>query len=92
VDDPLIGVGRFGGYTAGGAEIIYAGSGAYNNPQKAVNWWMNDAPHSHPPWQITTIRAGYAYCPNGTSEVSLRLILGTADIAMHYWQDEDRNR
>jgi uncharacterized protein YkwD len=56
------------GYTGRwGGEIIYAGSGAYNNPQSAVTWWMNDAPHKAIILaDYNDFGAGYAYCPTGT--------------------------
>ena len=56
------------GYTGRwGGEIIYAGSGAYNNPQSAVTWWMNDAPHKAVILaDYNDFGAGYAYCPTGT--------------------------
>ena len=56
------------GYTGRwGGEIIYAGSGSYNNPQSAVTWWMNDAPHKAIILaDYNDFGAGYAYCPTGT--------------------------
>jgi len=56
------------GYTGRwGGEIIYAGSGASNNPQNAVNWWMNDAPHKAIILaDYNDFGAGYGYCPTGT--------------------------
>ncbi len=56
------------GYTGSwGGEIIYAGSGVSNNPQSAVNWWMNDAPHKAIILaDYQDFGAGYAYCPTGT--------------------------
>jgi uncharacterized protein YkwD len=54
--------GRWGG------EIIYAGSGSYNNPASAVHWWMNDPPHATLIMDLATwadysdFGAGYAYC------------------------------
>jgi uncharacterized protein YkwD len=55
------------GYTGRwGGEIIYAGSGTSNNPQSAVNWWMNDAPHKAIILaDYQDFGAGYAYCPTG---------------------------
>lgn len=57
------------GYTGRwGGEIIYAGSGAYNNPASAVTWWMNDPPHralimDTETWaDYADFGAGYAYC------------------------------
>jgi uncharacterized protein YkwD len=50
-----------------GGEIIHAGLGAYNNPQSAMNWWMNDAPHEAIMLaDYNDFGAGYAYCPTGT--------------------------
>jgi len=56
------------GYTGRwGGEIIYAGSGSYNNPQSAVNWWMNDASHKAIILaDYQDFGAGYGYCPGGT--------------------------
>jgi uncharacterized protein YkwD len=56
------------GYTGRwGGEIIYAGSGSYNNPQSAVTWWMNDAPHKAVILaDYNDFGAGYAYCPSGS--------------------------
>jgi len=56
------------GYTGKwGGEIIYAGSGSYNNPQSAVDWWMNDAAHKTIILaDYDDFGAGYAYCPSGT--------------------------
>ena len=56
------------GYTGRwGGEIIYAGSGTYNNPQNAVNWWMNDASHKAIILaDYNDFGAGYAWCPTGT--------------------------
>jgi uncharacterized protein YkwD len=56
------------GYTGSwGGEIIYAGLGASNNPQSAVTWWMNDAPHKAIILaDYNDFGAGYAYCPTGT--------------------------
>jgi len=56
------------GYTGRlGGEIIYAGLGASNNPQSAVDWWMNDAPHKAIILaDYNDFGAGYAYCPSGT--------------------------
>ena len=56
------------GYTGKwGGEIIYAGSGSSNNPQGAVNWWMNDAPHKAIILaDYQDFGAGYAYCPSGS--------------------------
>jgi uncharacterized protein YkwD len=56
------------GYTGRwGGEIIYAGSGAYNNPESAVKWWMNDPPHKAIILaDYQDFGAGYAYCPSDT--------------------------
>jgi len=56
------------GYTGQwGGEIIYAGSGAYNSPNQAVTWWMNDPPHKAIILaDYNDLGAGYAYCPTGT--------------------------
>jgi uncharacterized protein YkwD len=53
------------GYTGRwGGEIIYAGAGAYNSPESAVRWWMNDPPHSAIILaEYDDIGAGYVYCP-----------------------------
>jgi uncharacterized protein YkwD len=57
------------GYTgAWGGEIIYAGSGSYNNPASAVTWWMNDLPHrtlilALADWaDYDDFGAGYVFC------------------------------
>jgi uncharacterized protein YkwD len=52
------------GYTGSwGGEIIYAGSGTYNNPSSAVTWWMNDPPHKALILaDYNDFGAGYAYC------------------------------
>jgi len=56
------------GYTGSwGGEIIYTGSGSSNNPQSAVNWWMNDASHKAIILaDYNDFGAGYAYCPTGS--------------------------
>lgn len=56
------------GYTGSwGGEIIYAGLGGSNNPQSAVTWWMNDAPHKAIILaDYQDFGAGYADCPSGT--------------------------
>ena len=52
------------GYTGRwGGEIIYAGSGAYNSPESAVKWWMEDPPHKAVILgDYDDMGAGYAYC------------------------------
>lgn len=52
------------GYTGRwGGEIIYAGSGAYNSPDSAVRWWMNDPPHKALILaDYYDVGAGYVYC------------------------------
>jgi len=54
------------GYTGRwGGEIIYAGSGSYNTPQSAVNWWMNDPPHQALiVADYADFGGGYAFCAN----------------------------
>jgi len=55
------------GYTGRwGGEIIYAGSGANNSPERAVAWWMNDPPHKAVILaDYQDFGAGYVYCPTG---------------------------
>ena len=56
------------GYTGlWGGEIIYAGSGSYNSPVAAVNWWMNDQVHHDLILaDYQDIGAGYVYCSTST--------------------------